>query len=554
MGGRQSIRRVLLLLVPALLVPVLSGVSIVACGGTTSSGADNASSPTPKQGGTYNYPLSQDPGAFDPSTLSALNEDSAVVHQLYEGLVRYEEQPDGTLKTAPCLAESWRENGDATVWTFRLRRGVMFQAPVSREVTAADVVADLRYIADPANKAWSTYMLVPIEGTDGSGYASPGRLGVEAVNRYTVRFTLKHPVSEFPDTLGNPAFSVWPTDYLQKVGLMTYGQHPVGTGPYMFQKRVPGTSIDLVRNQDWWDTSGGPYIDTIHYEVLSNISSMLLAFQKGMIDWTYVPNGQLVASRSLPQVKSGPWKAVSSPWLNLIYLATNMNDPVVGGTQGLPLRQALTYGCDRQAAIDVATDGVDLLPTGLVPQGVPGSNQIREPYPYGPAKAAELVKQTGPVTLDLLYPRGDRIVQATAETLTASYAKLGITLRPRAIEWTKLLARLRAGKSQTFLMGWMGDYPSMDNFLYPLFHSGGPNGLFTFYSNPHVDALLRRARATPDQQARVQLYAEAEAQILADAPVVPLLLVADYRLLNSRVANVRFNLMTWVDLWRAWVR
>ena len=31
---------------------------------------------------------------------------------------------------------------------------MMFQAPVSREVTAADVVADLRYMADPANDSW----------------------------------------------------------------------------------------------------------------------------------------------------------------------------------------------------------------------------------------------------------------------------------------------------------------------------------------------------------------------------------------------------------------
>ena len=56
------------------------------------------------------------------------------------------------MKTVPCLAESWSGNSDATVWTFKLRRGVMFQAPVSREVTAADVVADLRYLADPARK------------------------------------------------------------------------------------------------------------------------------------------------------------------------------------------------------------------------------------------------------------------------------------------------------------------------------------------------------------------------------------------------------------------
>ena len=45
---------------------------------------------------------------------------------------------------------------------------------------------------------------------------------------------------------------------------------------------MTGTSIDLVRNADWWDTSGGPYIDTLHYEVFSSVTSMMLEFQKGI--------------------------------------------------------------------------------------------------------------------------------------------------------------------------------------------------------------------------------------------------------------------------------
>ena len=217
--------------------------------------------------------------------------------------------------------------------------------------------------------------------------ADPGALGVEALDRYTVRFTLKHPFSEFPDTLGNQAFWVWPVDHLREVGRRAYAAHPVGTGPYRFLKSVPGTSVDLVRNPEWWDTSGGPYIDAIHYQVFNSVTSMMLAFQKGMIDWTLLPVGQVAASRSLPQVKSRLWQVEITPSLALRYLCFNWKDPLVGGTQGLRLRQALAYGCDRRAVIDASSGGVFLPPTtGVVPPGVPGSRDVQGPYPYDPAE------------------------------------------------------------------------------------------------------------------------------------------------------------------------
>ena len=200
MGVRHSSRQVTLVAVLVLLAVVPLGIVTAGCGGSASGAADDTTGATPKQGGTYNYPLSVDPGSFDPAIAQTLD-GWAVLHQLYEGLVRWEEQPDGTMKTVPCLAESWSGSSDATVWTFKLRRGVLFQEPVSREVTAADVVADLHYLADPVRESAMTYMYAPIEGTDGDGVAGAGPLGVEAVDHYTVRFTLKHPFSEFPDTL-----------------------------------------------------------------------------------------------------------------------------------------------------------------------------------------------------------------------------------------------------------------------------------------------------------------------------------------------------------------
>jgi oligopeptide transport system substrate-binding protein len=552
MGGRHSSRRVLLPLVAILLAAFVLPVALAACGGSTG-GAAGSSGPTPTQGGTYDYPLASDPG-FDPSITQSGDGGLAVLHEVYEGLARWEPQPDGTMKTVPCLAESWSANADATVWTVRLRHGVMFQAPVSREVTAADVVADLRYVADPAHKCEVAYYLAPIKGADENGNASPGSLGAEALDRYTVRFTLRYPFSEFPDTLGGQAFWVWPTDYLRKVGLKAYEQHPVGTGPYQFLRRVPGASIDLVRNPHWWDTSGGPYIDTIHYEVFGNVPAMALAFQKGTVDWTTVPVGQVAASRSLPQVKSGQWKVVITPELAIRYMWVNMKDPVLGGTRGLPLRQALTYGYDRQAAIDAASGGVFLPPsTGVVPPGVPGSQDVKEPYPYDPAKAKELLQGIGPVTLELAYPVGQQQV-GSVRSLISSYAKIGITIKAKGIGFDPYGDYIYGGKAQLFFGGMFADYPSMDNFLYTLFESHSTAAYPISYSNHEVDALLAKARRTADPRARVQLYAEAEQKILADAPAIPLYVFADALLLNSRVANVRFNSMFCADLWRAWVK
>jgi ABC-type transport system substrate-binding protein len=348
---------------------------------------------------------------------------------------------------------------------------------------------------------------------------------------------------------------VWPVDEVKKMDF----EHLVGTGPYRFLRVQQDESIDLVRNPKWWDTSGGPYIDSIHFEVVSSVPSMMRAFQMGRIDWTWVPKGQVDASRSWSQVKSGQWRLESTPGIVVSYLCFNMRDPVVRGTRGLPLRQMLSYACDRQALINAISDSIYLLPTSLVPPGVPGSNMVEDPYPYDPAKAAGLAREIGPLTLDLAYPtvgetRSGR--RRVVETLAADYAKLGITLRPRGLGWEEFWAQAAAGRSQAFLATWAGDFPSMDTFLYPLFesHNSGAAGMCVFYSNPQVDALLAEARATPDQEARVQSYAEAERLIMTDAPVVPLWVEADYRLCNNRVANVSFNSMDWPDLWRAWVK
>ena len=174
----------------------------------TTAGCDDVSkaagqAPTPVPGGTYVVPLLWDPPSIEP--LNTYDSESVMVNnQVFQGLVRWETGSDGIVRGVPGLAESWSASDDATVWTFRLKKGVRFQPPVSREVTARDVVADWNYVTDPANESAVQYTLGAIRGADATGYAAKGLTGLKALDRYTLQVTLKFPFADFPLLLGQP--------------------------------------------------------------------------------------------------------------------------------------------------------------------------------------------------------------------------------------------------------------------------------------------------------------------------------------------------------------
>ena len=152
----------------------------------------------------------------------------------------------------------WRRTGRAgrqlTVFTVKIKHGVMFGPPVNREVTAQDFVDSWNYNAEAANKSATTYIMAPIQGIDPNTlYAGKGGLtGVKALDKYTLQVTLRYPFAEFPATLVHPVLQVFPVDYAKKVGREAYFNHPVGgTGPYMVQSWVHNQSVTLVKNPNY---------------------------------------------------------------------------------------------------------------------------------------------------------------------------------------------------------------------------------------------------------------------------------------------------------------
>jgi peptide/nickel transport system substrate-binding protein/oligopeptide transport system substrate-binding protein len=534
---------------------------LVACG-EEEEGTETGDEGTPKPGGVYNYPLSANPPSIDAATAYE-SEGMQVVHQIYEGLVALEADESGTMVPVPKIAESWSANEDATVWTFKLKQGVMFQPPVSREVVAQDFVDSWNYVSNPDVESWTSYILSAIEGCADSGYweTDAGLTGVKAIDDYTLEVTLRYPYADFAMTLAHPIASAQPVEYIEEVGAKAYNRKPVGTGPFMVDEWKNNKYVHLLRNPDYWDTENAAYLDEVNMPIILETSTSWLEFQKGTVDFTDVPPGQIKVAESRPEVASGEWTAKAWPELSTYAIYVNMNNPAVGGPENLELRKALALSADAKTVIDIVKEGAALPATGISPDGMTGYQADLSPYAYDPEAAKEIVAGLGDVPTIQYWYNTDEGHQKVAEVLQAGWADVGIDVELSNFEWgtfNDMLADSGDGgpdSAQIFRMGWLADYPSLDNFLYPLFHSsqqGAYNN--SFYDNPEFDELLAQARQTTDEAQRINLYLQAEKLMLTDVPCIPIYYYRSFRVTNNRIANFTRDPMGFTDMWTLWVK
>ncbi|MDZ7837302.1 MAG: ABC transporter substrate-binding protein [Actinomycetota bacterium] len=149
---------------------------------------------------------------------------------------------------------------------------------------------------------------------------------------------------------------------------------------------------------------------------------------------------------------------------------------------------------------------------------MPGFQENASVVSYDPEKAAQLLEEAGYPngeglpTLKLGYNTGSSH-EIIAEAVQADAADLGVNIELEGYEWGTMLEKAQSGEINFFRLGWLADYPTMDNFLFPLFHSESSDN-YASYSNPEVDALLEEARATLDEDERIAKYREVENMIL----------------------------------------
>jgi len=492
--------------------------------------ADNAASDKDGANLSFSYAEPSDPSALDP----ALIDESVgvnIARYLFDGLVSYDSS-SGEVK--PAVAESWDFNDDATVITFHLRKGVNFTN--GRTVKAEDFVYAWTRALDPATKStMASTIMEPIKGAGELANGETNKLaGVEAVDDTTLKVTLNYPQAEFVTFLGHPVCSPVPAEEAGRTD-QSYSEKPVGNGPFKLMEWKKGESVVLGRNDEYYGNKAR--VGQVTVKFIPSPSTSIAELKAGNVDIVkIIPPGQTQALRNDSSVKinDGKVDALRFAGFNLTEAPWKDNDK---------LRQAINYAIDRDTITGKVLQGQEASADGIVPAGMKGHQNNAMPYRYDPEKARQLLADAGfpegngLPPLVLTYPN-EGLAADVAQAMQAQLKVVGIPVEINGMEMGGFLDEMTSGKLSFFLISWVADYPSLDTFLYTLFHSAniGAQNVFQ-YSNPDVDGLLDNARSTKDESRRTGTYNEAERKILEDAPLVPVTFIDDVMAYSPRVTK-----------------
>jgi peptide/nickel transport system substrate-binding protein/oligopeptide transport system substrate-binding protein len=549
----ERFRKVLAVSLAVVLALGVSGLA--GCAKKTEEGTGGGTGNKPVKGGTLSFYLNE-PAFIDPFNAQE-SEGVQVVSAVFDSLVDFDPI---TSKIKPAAAESWESNDDATVWTFHLRKGAKFHN--GREVKAEDFKYAWERICNPENKSEISYHLSAVKGYDEMQEGKAKELeGVKVLDDYTLQVTLKEPFADFEYVVGHPALAPVPKEELDTPEkAKAFLDKPIGNGPFMMAEPwAHDQGIKLVRFDDYY---GEPaYLDGVDFKIFKDEETAFLEFKAGNLDFTSIPSGQLKATieqygESPDGYTVEPGKQVlTGPELAVYYVILNNKDKVFSNKT---VRQAFSLAINRQAIVDSVFEGTRDPATGIVPKGVVGYQDGAWPYAkYDKEQAAKLLADAG-------YPGGKGLPQITLsfnsgsgheaimELISSDLKALGVNVKLDGQEWAQYLDKLDAGEFQMGRLGWIADYPVMDNFLYPLFNSKSADN-HSFYVNPQVDSLIAEARKTPDAAARIEKYREAERMIGEDAPVIPIVFYKHGRVGSDRIRDFVYGPMGIAALDKAWI-
>ncbi|WP_246658158.1 ABC transporter substrate-binding protein [Mycobacteroides chelonae] len=450
---------------------------------------------------------------------------------LADPLVDFE--PDtGALR--PAAARSWAVDPDGRRVVFELREGVRFHH--GRTVVASDYVFALSRAVDPRTGSKLAYHLAVIEGYDEvrSGAATTLR-GVSALDDTRLEIRLTEPFHEIAAVFGHRMTSAVPHELISG-DAAHFAAAPVSTGPYRVTSPWQhGAGLRLERFESYYGLNGAHsdggagHVAAIEFVIYDDIEDAYASWHDGRLDITKVPPGRIAEAEALgEQFRKTPCALMQ--YIGLPTEVPPFDDPRV--------RRAIGLAIDRRSILDDVFLGTRPIAQRIIPPILSDDDDADlTGVKHDPAEARRLLKEAGvthSVTTSFRYNAGlghDGWVERVLDDINLA---LGWSLTPQPMEWRDFLVWLGEA-NEPFRMTWAIDYPSVDNFLYPLLHSrsiGDDN--FTRYRSAQFDRQIDIARATASHEARVAAYTAAERIACRDLPLIPLWFGVQYHAVQNR--------------------
>ena len=445
---------------------------------------------------------------------------------------------DGESVVQPGLAERWESNADATEWTFWLKEGVTFHD--GTPFNAAAVQANFERLQDPElDAALARGNLGPYDHS-------------EIIDDLTVKVVFSESNALFLDALSTRGLFIGAPS-----GFASGNQalNPIGSGPYIFDEFQDRQFVRVARNPNW--TWGPPILDgvvgpqEIVFRILEDGAAHFNALQTGEID--VAQQGPLSGQNMAALVDTGDFTRY--PYFNRgtpFSWIFNMESELVSDVR---VRQAISHAIDKPRLISTVLGGVFDEATSVFTASTPGHLTVN-PYPYNPARAAELLDEAGwvldgdvrmkdgvPLELEWYTMTDFPVYDQMAPFVQAQLAEIGIPINLTSQSWPGIGETLTTGVHDVGITSLnsssaTGAYNAIMSCASDA-RQGGFN--WSFFCDPAIDTLMNAAAADPVAATRTAKWEDASQQIMDQVPYIPMVENASSLVVPSGLTGFLFG-------------
>ena len=428
------------------------------------------------------------------------------------------------------LAKSWKQIDPRTL-EFDLREGVKFHN--GEDFDADSVVFTLNYVSDPANKATTQANVRWIEK-------------VEKIDKFKVRIISKEPFPAAIDYLAT-TLAIHPAKYYKEVGPTGMNAKPVGSGPYKIIEYIPGKSVTLERNANYFKDSpkSAGKIGKVKIRFIPDRQTQMAEVMSGGEDLImHVPKDQAEKLKNLPHLQ-----VLSGNTMRIVFLQMNTRD----GTPAPELKdirvsKAIAHAIDREAILKNIVGGGELINTICTPSQVGCSSDGATVYKYDPALSKKLLAEAGfanGLSIDIMAYRERQQTEAMINYLQA----VGIKAKLGFMQYAAMRDLARGNKTALTHQTWGSNLVNDLSASTPVYFGGGSDDVSR---DPEVIALLNKGDNTVDPAERKKIYNQALVMISEKAYALPLWSLPVYYVANKDLnfkpyhdELVRFWEMSW---------
>lgn len=473
--------------------------------------------------GTLRIGIKALPASLNPLTVNDLVA-RQILGSMYESLTSVD--PEGRI--LPGLALSWEASDNARRWRLALRRGVVFHT--GRPFTARDVKRSFEAALAAEGANFAVLALSKVRGFRAMRERSATELsGVTVIDDHTLEVVCDEPCAIFPFA----RFNIVDAEAVAQAGPAWYREMSAGTGPYRLSGSAEGIRVDVEASPHW--RGGAVPFERVSFLATGIGNDGIGLFNDSQIDFSFVDTDAMRAVIDDPGFKRA---LISCPRMQMRAVALDPRRVAAFGD--VRVRRALSMLIDRAAMAERFFRGVARVHNGVVPPALLANERL-EPLVYDPKGARELLAQAGHPDGRGIEPFTVHIVQEYRREFVyyvSQWNNSGIPAKLVVAPRQEFIARSRRRDYDAFLFGWTATYPDAMNFLDELFSSRSrfnPVG----WSNAEFDGILDSAMALSDPERRADAYKKAERLVMADLPLIPLV-VPDYVALRSNALSDNF--------------